>query len=199
MNQNISKVYWLVIHYCISHCFQTNVNALSLLLFSQTCDARFRAEWSWVKHVSAPEPKYVNHLISAAFSDMPQLITTSFLRRLCNSGYWRSKAAHLHQLVVGLRLVLDGYRWLHLSVKPILQQFFFLCKSFFGTLCESLIVRLCFLLQESWSWHPCTLLNAFHGSALTSLWHWQNYCPADFSSLYPFMAISLLFCLISLA
>lgn len=69
----------------------------------------------------------------------------------------------------------------------------------FGTLCESLIVCLCLVLQESWSRHPCTLLNAFHGPALTSLWHWQNYCRADFSSLCPFWPFLYSFCFVFLS
>lgn len=51
-------------------------------------------------------------------------------------------------------------------------------------LCESFIV-FCVVPQDSWSCHPCTLLNVFHGPALTSLWHWQIYYRADFSSLCP--------------
>lgn len=44
-------------------------------------------------------------------------------------------------------------------------------------------VLACVQQESCWRWRPRTPLNAFHGPALTSLWHRQNYCRADFSSL----------------
>lgn len=59
---------------------------------------------------------------------------------------------------------------------------------------------LVFVLQEScWRWHPRTPLNAFHGPALTSLWHWQNYCRVDFKAhSSPFWPFLYCFCFVSL-